>query len=283
MDSKKLATSAHQILKEMGHNVSLGHVYELFSKLSGHKSWNVAKTKGGFQPVINTVMTTTLSVGSGNFEVKVTAEVESGMNNLELKKYYRVRAQSAEEAEKIVNAYIDYRENETESSMLVPGVGELLYMESEEDYRTKNWELIYFNADIKVQQGSTSKIKARDGFAISALTSDVLGSIQTICQKVVSDSTPEDKNAVRRFETLLQFFSTRKGVIYSADELTLIISIVESFASSVSLGVKKGIIDQAANHDANYLMAAILDAKKEAEEQGYTYPGSFPNNVTSLN
>lgn len=52
MDSKTLATNAHVILKEMGHEIPLGHVYELFSKLSGYQSWNVAKTKNGFVPIM---------------------------------------------------------------------------------------------------------------------------------------------------------------------------------------------------------------------------------------
>lgn len=42
MDSKLLATRTRTLLKEMGHDVSLGHIYELYSKLSGYKSWNVA-------------------------------------------------------------------------------------------------------------------------------------------------------------------------------------------------------------------------------------------------
>lgn len=57
MDSKTLATSLHKLLKDQGHEMPLGHVYEALSKLSGHKSWNVAKEKG-FGPVIKAIKST---------------------------------------------------------------------------------------------------------------------------------------------------------------------------------------------------------------------------------
>ena len=161
MDSKLLATTAHKLLKEMGHEMPLGHVYELFSKLSGHKSWNVAKTKDGFQPVINSVMAYSIPQSGGTYEVKVTAEVADGMSNIELKKYYRVNAGSESEAEAIIAAYIDYRENETASALSIPGVAQLLECEDDSDYRNNNWELIYFSAEINVQKGSTSRVKSR--------------------------------------------------------------------------------------------------------------------------
>lgn len=46
MDSKLFATKTQTILKELGYDVKLGHCYELLSKLSGYKSWNVAKNHG---------------------------------------------------------------------------------------------------------------------------------------------------------------------------------------------------------------------------------------------
>ena len=165
MDSKVLAANAHKILKEMGHKLPLGHVYELFSKLSGHKSWNVAKTKdNAFAPVIQTILP---NIGSGNYEVKVV--IESG--SIELKKYYRVEADSEKEAEHIVNAYIKYRTEQEYSYLDVhEGVSRLAEQEDEEEFFKKNWEVIWNEAEPKIQQGSTWKVLSRDEL-ISQLTS----------------------------------------------------------------------------------------------------------------
>lgn len=141
MDSKTLATTTHKILKEMGHEMPLGHVYELFSKLSGHKSWNVAKTKDGFEPVLRDL--SPQAIGEGNYEVKITIDEGS----LELKKYYRVQANSVEEAEEIVSNYIKYRSGEFEDDenflLENEGVKILSELESEDDYLYENWEVIW--------------------------------------------------------------------------------------------------------------------------------------------
>lgn len=43
-----------KLLKDYGHEVKTGHLYEIFSKLSGEKSWNVAKVKNiSFQKELN--------------------------------------------------------------------------------------------------------------------------------------------------------------------------------------------------------------------------------------
>jgi hypothetical protein len=156
MDSKVLATTAHKLLKEMGHELPLGHVYELFSKLSGHKSWNVAKTKDGFEPVLRLI--SPKSVGEGNYEVKVTLEEGS----IELKKYYKVQAQSEKEAESIVSNYIKYRICDFNSEVEIEqflfeneGVRILSELESEDDYLYENWEVIWNDCVPQVQAGST--------------------------------------------------------------------------------------------------------------------------------
>jgi hypothetical protein len=46
MSNKDIVKQAQSILKELGHEISLGHVYELLSRLAGFDSYNVAKTKG---------------------------------------------------------------------------------------------------------------------------------------------------------------------------------------------------------------------------------------------
>lgn len=43
--NKPIVLKAQAILKEYGYDVKLGHLYEVFSKLSGETSWNVAKVK----------------------------------------------------------------------------------------------------------------------------------------------------------------------------------------------------------------------------------------------
>lgn len=53
MDSKLLATKTHAILKEMGIEIKLSQVYEMYSKVSGYKSWNVAKVNGGLTKITN--------------------------------------------------------------------------------------------------------------------------------------------------------------------------------------------------------------------------------------
>ncbi len=41
MDSKKFVQQAHKRLKELGHTVPLGHMYEAFAQGNGKNSWNV--------------------------------------------------------------------------------------------------------------------------------------------------------------------------------------------------------------------------------------------------
>jgi hypothetical protein len=152
MDSKQLATTAHKILKEMGHEMPLGHVYELFSKLSGHKSWNVAKTKDGFDVVFKLMAYG--AIGEGNYEVKVV--IDEG--NLELKKYYKVKANSDEEANQIVSRYIAYRRGE-EEMLSDPSVNILASLESEDEFLYKNWEIIWNESSPEVQEQSTYELR----------------------------------------------------------------------------------------------------------------------------
>lgn len=45
MSNKELAKQVQDILKQQGHQISLGHAYEYLSRLSGYKSWNEASAK----------------------------------------------------------------------------------------------------------------------------------------------------------------------------------------------------------------------------------------------
>lgn len=150
MDSKLLAANAHKLLKEMGHDLPLGHVYELFSKLSGHKSWNVAKTKDGFEPVLKIVLKEAVQLSKeSNYEVKIT--IDTGHDGVELKKYYKVQAESQEEAEKIISDYIRFREGD-DDLIITEAVKILSELESEEDYLYKNWEIIWNKATPNVKE-----------------------------------------------------------------------------------------------------------------------------------
>lgn len=51
--NKQIVQKSKEILEGLGNTISTGHLYELFSQLSGHKSWNVAKAQGvSFEGVI---------------------------------------------------------------------------------------------------------------------------------------------------------------------------------------------------------------------------------------
>ncbi len=147
MDSSTLAKNLHKALKEMGHEMSLGHVYEAIAKTAGHKSWNVAKTDE--QSVAETlrVLTATVNVSLGLspiFDVKVVVDTEDG--SFEMKKYYRVHANSIEEAEEGVAEYVKFRKDEAEELDNKIGI-QIAEIESEESFKFENWEVIYLDFD----------------------------------------------------------------------------------------------------------------------------------------
>lgn len=113
--NKEIVNKAKEALKELGHEVSTGHVYELLSKLAGYKSWNVAKAQSvafaerifpGAEPVV------VARKGLKMFSVKIKCGDE---NSLEVKKYYTVSAESEEQAKEIVKEYIDFNDNMSRS------------------------------------------------------------------------------------------------------------------------------------------------------------------------
>jgi hypothetical protein len=58
MDSSTTVKNLHKALKEMGHEMPLGHLYEAAAKASGHKSYNVAKASSvGIDPVVQALAT----------------------------------------------------------------------------------------------------------------------------------------------------------------------------------------------------------------------------------
>jgi hypothetical protein len=58
MDSSTVIKNLHKALKEMGHELPLGHMYEAAAKASGHKSYNNAKANAiGIDPVVQALST----------------------------------------------------------------------------------------------------------------------------------------------------------------------------------------------------------------------------------
>lgn len=45
-NNKKIVEKTKEVLHDLGYEVKTNHIYEMFSRISGFKSWHVAKTKG---------------------------------------------------------------------------------------------------------------------------------------------------------------------------------------------------------------------------------------------
>lgn len=162
MDPKSLVSSMHKALKEKGHKVPIGHIYEALAKATGHDSWNVASQRdlklSQLQPEVVAVRPTDVStpnLGGGYYEVKVVNENDG----IEIKKYYHVNAGSEQEAEQVVESYIRYRCEEDESPLSHPEVARLARVEDESDFVYRNWEVIENRYQPEVQKGSTYKIR----------------------------------------------------------------------------------------------------------------------------
>lgn len=146
MDSGTLAKTLHKALKELGHeDLPLGHVYEAMAIAAGYKSWNVAKPKLSAVSV-----EAPHHIGSGNFEVKVNASVFSKGQEIEAKKYYRVTATDELGARAIVQEYLDYQSGLTEYDDLSERARDLTQAEDENDFKYKNWEIIYLEAEFSI-------------------------------------------------------------------------------------------------------------------------------------
>ena len=147
MSNKDLAKQTQSILKELGHDVSLGHAYELLAKLTGAKSWNVAKAMNiafvdrvPFRArEINAEGRTALP----SFTVKIYSGDEM---DVQLCKYYVVTAKSRDEAKAILKEYLHVREDmldeEAEKYKCKFKETELLLKaEDHNDFTYNNWEV----------------------------------------------------------------------------------------------------------------------------------------------
>lgn len=147
MDNKKLAQTAQQILKTQGHDIPVGHVYELFSKLVGHPSWNVAKVSNVVfakvldAPTVQEIAQTVVTGDGKLFDVKIKASYDG-----EVTKYYRINAESERQAKEVITEYLDYAHGNKDSDNEAPKFPQtsvLLKTESDVgDFSYGNWELI---------------------------------------------------------------------------------------------------------------------------------------------
>lgn len=175
--NKEVAYKIQQSLLAIGYSVGLNHCYQLLASLAGYNNWNVAKAKNvDLKEVIAQVapvaeplpIHATLGQGQDEFEVKVTIE----SSDVYLKKYYIISASSTEEANTIIQHYLDIRQHgvgplghvtEQELEQLVekyPQIQKLLDLESEEDFINKNWEVIWTDVEPTVQTKSTFNISS---------------------------------------------------------------------------------------------------------------------------
>lgn len=273
MDSKSLATSAHKILKELGHEMPLGHVYELFSKLSGYASWNVAKTRDGFGPVLKGALSFAGPIVEGEFEVKVTASVFSGNNEIEIKKYYRVKAGNRAEAETIVENYIEYRRSKDEDLLRIPGVELLSFSESEDDFRLANWEVIYNETPIKVERFSSSN----EVLVLKSLSLETLETTASLVFKVIEEKARVQEGLPGRFyQAASAILAARarglhSGVKFYPPELAVILDAVGGLYASFDLGFKQGLIDTYSQERIEQIFKEYLSVLKEAESMGYDH------------
>jgi hypothetical protein len=145
VDNKKLAQTAQKILKEQGHDLPLGHVYELFSKLSGVNSYNVAKAKNvQFAQVLpgpDREKIVALGTGGDLFDVKIKTSYDG-----EVTKFYRISAHSETQARQIIEEYLEYAHGNKDSDKhqpTYPQVEQLIHDELDvADFSYSNWEMI---------------------------------------------------------------------------------------------------------------------------------------------
>lgn len=299
MDSSTLAKSLQKHLKDTGHEMSLGHVYELLSKLSGHPSWNVAKTKGEFKPLLSNLRPQ--EVGSGNFRVTVTTEVGSSSDNIELRKDYLVSASSEVEAEKAVSSYLSYRADDEKVELLkIPGVQELMNSEDEDQFKKSNWEVIWNDSKPLVRAGSAYSLtpqskkissKSREPvFTITSLSSKAIEDISAIADSVIIESMKSnDMDLPKKFiETSAALGSARVAnsegaLILNSNQLTSILDTVGGYYTAVNFSAEKGRLkDKSSLSQTASLLSVAMEAKNEAESQGYIYPNKDPKAPFSL-
>lgn len=147
----------HKALKELGHEMPLGHVYEAVAKAAGHKSWNVAKTKdlstaNIFRVSAPEPMKINGATGEGEYEAKLVCSAgDESMGEIEMKRYIRYDADSPDQALEIACEIAGYYMNEIDpedirfeqSRALIERLGDNLMLGS--------WEIITNSGDINIE------------------------------------------------------------------------------------------------------------------------------------
>jgi hypothetical protein len=142
MSNKEIAKKAQTILSELGYSVSLGHTYELLSKIAGFSSWNVASASGGnlsevlsrgFRHPIETSEIAPIK-GLRQYEIEVKVE------DITVFKDYQIWATSAKEAKAALNEYLQIRSGSLkEEDAKYAQTLELLNIEDENSFNYDNW------------------------------------------------------------------------------------------------------------------------------------------------
>lgn len=149
LSNKDLVQEAKKILADLGNDISTGHLYELFSRLSGQPDHNTAKAKDvKFARVIeNRSHPEAVRAFSQNkenvFEVKLKRGSE---NEIEICKRYIVTAQNEKQAHDIIKEYMSVRSEEiTEDQIKFEETRILLQMEEDYEFLDNNWEITYID------------------------------------------------------------------------------------------------------------------------------------------
>ena len=136
MDSSTPIKNMHKALKEMGHELPLGHMYEALAKANGHKSWNVAKSKN---VALNVAPSTR---DSYKYEAKMVCTAGFDFE-IQIKKYYYFDASSHAEALLIMEEFIAYRKEEVGfDDLRFSETARLANLETQGSFWYNGWEVI---------------------------------------------------------------------------------------------------------------------------------------------
>ena len=143
--NKEIVKKSKEILDDLGYDVKIGHIYHLLSRLSGHKNWNVAKPA-------NVAFVETISQAEEVLDPMIEPSKENplylvkltqGDYNLEIKKYYTIQAKNEDEAEEIMQEFVNIQSGEIkEKDAKYEQTKKLLEQEDNQDFTMNNWEVI---------------------------------------------------------------------------------------------------------------------------------------------
>lgn len=152
MDSSTLIKNLHKALKEMGHEMPLGHMYEALAKANGHKSWNVVKAKK-----INFNLG---PISTGQYEAKLVCTAgDESTSEIEIKKYVRFHAKDDSDAYFMMCDLVEMSDGGIDENDLTEKskerfdrlVKEILQGKTIEQFMLEDWEVITNNTMIDVQ------------------------------------------------------------------------------------------------------------------------------------